>query len=357
MPPPVFGGTVPPPPGWTPPPKPGLVPLQPMTLGTILSASFRVLRRNPRPTFGLALLIEAIVIVVSAGVVGLVFVFAFSRIENATSSGSANTIANGSIGLLLLAYLVPITLSVFGLAIMQGVFAMEVARATVGEKLTLRGLWRQSKGRLWPLIGWLWAIVGVAIVLYIVFILIIVAAAAIGGAGGVAVAIIVGILGGVGAIVLVVWLYAKLSLVPAALLVERLTLGKAIARSWALTGGHFWRTLGIELLVGVIINVATSVVTAPLEVVFFITAGLFNQTGDQSTAITISVIVGAITVALTIVVGAVASVVQSASTALIYIDLRMRKEALDLQLIRFVEARQVGDDTITDPYLAAAPPS
>jgi hypothetical protein len=230
---------------------------------------------------------------------------------------------------------------------------MEVARGTVGEKLTLRGLWRQSKGRLWPLIGWLWAVVGIALALYIVFILVIVAAVAIGGAGGVAVAIIVGILGALGAIALIAWLYAKLSLVPAALLVERLTLGKAIARSWTLTGGYFWRTLGIELLVGIIINVATSVVTAPLELVFLIAGGLFNQTGDQSTAITIAVILGAVTVALTVVVGAVASVVQSASTALIYIDLRMRKEALDLQLIRFVEARQVGDDSITDPYLPA----
>jgi hypothetical protein len=325
-----------------------------MTLGTILSASFRVLRRNPRPTFGLALLIESITVVLSAGVLGLVFVFAFSRIQNATSASSADTISNGSVGLILLAYLVPITLGIFGLAITQGVFAMEVARGTVGEKLTLRGLWHQSKGRLWPLIGWLWAVVGTAIVLYIVFILVIVLAVAIGGSGGVALAILFGIFGALGALALVAWLYAKLSLVPAALLVERLTLGRAIARSWSLTGGYFWRTLGIELLVGIILNTAASVVTAPLEIVFIAVTGLFNQTGDHTTAIVIAVILGAVTIALTVVVGAVASVVQSASTALLYLDLRMRKEALDLQLIRFVEARQVGDESITDPYLVAA---
>jgi membrane-anchored glycerophosphoryl diester phosphodiesterase (GDPDase) len=321
-----------------------------MTLGTILSASFRVLRRNPRPTFGLALLIESITIVASAAVLGLVFVFAFSRVENATSASSADTISNGAVGLLLLAYLVPITLGVFGLAITQGVFAMEVARGTIGERLTLRGLWRQSKGRLWPLIGWLWAVVGTAIVLYIVFILIIVLAAAIGGVGGVTLAIVFGILGGLGAIALVLWLYTKLSLVPAALLVERLTLGRAIARSWSLTRGYFWRTLGIELLVLIIINVATSVVTAPLEIVFLFVSGLFNQTGDHTTAIVIAVILGVVTIALTVVVGAVSTVVQSSTTALLYIDLRMRKEALDLQLIRYVEARQIGDGSISDPY-------
>jgi membrane-anchored glycerophosphoryl diester phosphodiesterase (GDPDase) len=287
-----------------------------------------------------------------------VFVFAFSRIQNATSASAANTISNGTVGLILLAYLVPITLGVFGLAITQGVFAMEVARGTVGEKLTLRGLWRRSKGRLWPLIGWLWAVAGTAILLYLVFIMVIVLAAAIGGGGGVALAILFGLFGGLGALALVAWLYVKLSLVPAALLVERLTLRRALARSWSLTRGYFWRTLGIELLVGVILNVAASVVTAPLEFVFIAVSGTFNQTGDHTTAIVITVILGVVTVALTVVVGAVAMVVQSASTALLYIDLRMRKEALDLQLIRFVEARQVGDESMADPYLvaAAAPP-
>jgi hypothetical protein len=46
-----------PPAGWTPPPKPGLIPLRPLTFGTLLGASFQVLRRNPRPTFGFSLLV------------------------------------------------------------------------------------------------------------------------------------------------------------------------------------------------------------------------------------------------------------------------------------------------------------
>ena len=42
---------------------------------------------------------------------------------------------------------------------------------------------------------------------------------------------------------------------------------------------------------------------------------------------------------------------QSSATALLYIDLRMRKEGLDLELVRFVEARQAGDTSVPDPYL------
>jgi hypothetical protein len=102
-----------------------------------------------------------------------------------------------------------------------------------------------------------------------------------------------------------------------------------------------------------IIETATSVVSAPIEVIFVAVTALFNQTGAQSTAITLTVVVGAITVVVTVVLGAVASVVQSSTTALLYIDLRIRKEALDLDLIRFVEARQAGDDSVPDPYLVA----
>ena len=361
-PPPVYGYAAPsaapgPVPGWTPPPKPGLVPLQPMTLGTILGASFRVLRRNPKPTFGLGLLIEGITVVVGAGVVVLVFIFAFGRIANATSSDAQNTIANGSLGLVALAYLVPITLAVFGMAISQGIFSLEVVRGTLGEKLTLGGLWRRAKGRMGALIGWFWAIIGIALVLYIIFIVLFALIVAAGGAVGIAVGIVLGILVFLGALVLAAWLVPKLSLVAPVLMVERLTLGRAIARSWSLTRGYFWRTLGIELLVLVIINVATSVVTAPLEIVLGVVTGLFDQTGDQSTAIGISVAVGIVAVVLIVVLGAVASVVQSATTALIYVDLRIRKEGLDLELIRFVEARQSGDDSVPDPFLVVPAPA
>jgi hypothetical protein len=44
-------------------------------------------------------------------------------------------------------------------------------------------------------------------------------------------------------------------------------------------------------------------------------------------------------------------VVQSATTGLIYIDLRMRKEGLDLDLARFVEETSAGANP-PDPYLA-----
>jgi hypothetical protein len=61
-----------------------------------------------------------------------------------------------------------------------------------------------------------------------------------------------------------------------------------------------------------------------------------------------------LTTVVTSLVGAVTAIISSASTSLIYIDLRMRKEGLDLDLVRFVEARQGGDNSVADPYRAPA---
>ena len=103
----------------------------------------------------------------------------------------------------------------------------------------------------------------------------------------------------------------------------------AIARSWSLTTGFFWRTLGIMLLVAVIISFATSIVTTPLQLVISYGSLLINPNGDESATI-IGVLVA---------------------------YLRMRKEGLDLELAQFVEARQAGDTSIADPYLPREAPT
>jgi hypothetical protein len=52
-----------------------------------------------------------------------------------------------------------------------------------------------------------------------------------------------------------------------------------------------------------------------------------------------------------LVMSSVVLVVQSAATGLIYVDLRMRKEGLDLDLARYVEEVAAGHDP-PDPYQA-----
>lgn len=346
--------------GWTPPPKPGLIPLRPLTLGVLLGAAFQVLRRNPKPTFGFALLVTGVTFIIGLLVVGVVTVFAFSRA--ATASGADfDELAAGSVGIVILSALVPVALTIAASAVLQGIVSLEVARGTLGEKHRLGSLWRAARGRLGALIGWtfllvLALIVGIAILAGFVALVV-----AFGGTAGLVVGVLLGLLLGLGAVALVLWLGTKLCLVPSVLMLERLPLRAAVARSWSLTKGYFWKTLGIQLLVGLIIQVVTGIISTPLQ--FAVTFGgfLIDPNGDVSGAIIGGIVLYVLTIIVSVVFGAISAVVQSATTALIYIDLRMRKEGLDLELARFVEARQAGDATIPDPYLvrggAAPPPS
>lgn len=343
-------------PGWTPPPKPGLIPLRPLTLGALLGASFQVLRRNPRPMFGFALLVTGVVFFVALLVVGLVTFAAFSRVASATGEDS-ETVTAGAFALVILAGLVSIVLSLVASAVLQGIVSLEVARGTVGEKLRLGGLWRAARGRIGALVGWTLLIAAAVIVALTVLVVVIALCAAFGGVAGIVVAVLLGLAAGAGATVLGFWLFTRLSLVPSALMIERLPLRAAITRSWSLTTGFFWKTLGIQLLVAVIVNFVTSIVSTPLQLVVGYGSFLINPNGNQDGAMIAVVVVYILSTMLSVVFGAIGAVMLSATSALIYIDLRMRKEGLDLELQHFVEARQAGDASVPDPYLSQPAPT
>ncbi|MDO9590590.1 MAG: hypothetical protein Q7J04_05550, partial [Microcella sp.] len=246
-----------------------------------------------------------------------------------------------------------VALSLVAQAVLLGVIVLEVSRATVGEKLTLRQLLALGKGRWGALIGWT-ALLSVALLIGMtLFVLVIALLIAAGGPAGLAFGILLAVFGGLGFIALSLWLWIKLALVPTAIMLERLPLGEAVRRGWTLVGGHFWRTLGILLLITVMVQVASSVVSAPFSIAASFGGVLVNPAGDDLTALTVLLGANVLTIAVTIVVGAIGSVLLSAATALVYIDLRMRKEGLDLDLQRFVELRATGASA-PDPYQPAA---
>ncbi len=346
-------------PGWTPPPKPGLVPLRPLSFGTLIGAPFQVLRRNPKVTVGAALLIQGVPqAVVSLLIVGGVTLL-FSRVGTAADQGALQA---GAVGAAILLGLVSLVVSAVSTALLQGIVVNEVARETLGEKLTLGSLWRLTRSRIPALIGWtLLLSVALAVgfgVLAIVAVLLFASGPSMRGAG-----VAYSILAGLAGVVVAVWLNTKLALVPSAIVLERLGIGTAMARSWRLTAGYFWKTLGVILLIGLIVYFVTQIITTPIALIGGFVTVLANPTGlgasgsDSSiTQVFLSELgLNVITTVVSAIIGAVMAVVQSSAVALIYLDLRMRKEGLDLQLIRFVEARQAGVDGLSDPYQPAEP--
>ncbi|WP_349899443.1 hypothetical protein [Parafrigoribacterium soli] len=337
--------------GWAPPPKPGLIPLRPLDFGTLLGAAFKTMRHNPKATFGAALLVQGGVSVITVGIIGLVTFLTLSRLDTA-STANRDDIAAGSVAAIALSAIVPVLLSLAASALLQGVIVLDVMRAALGEKPSLGTLLRMAKGRIWAVIGWTLLVLLAAGIAVGLIVGIVVALSLIGGVAGAIFAVLFGAAGGIGFVIIWVWLSTKLSLVPSVLMAERVGLRTAVARSWALTRRAFWKTFGIELLVAAIIGIATQIVTTPISFLSGMVISLADPNGQNpATSIAGALVLYGVLIVVSVLFGAIGSVIQSATAALIYIDLRMRKEALDLDLARFVEARQSGTTGLGNPYL------
>jgi len=335
-------------PGWTAPPKPGLIPLRPLDFGTVLGACFQVLRRNPRPTFGAALLLNALVVFLSSGISTILVATGFDRAARA-STADADTILAGTVALIIVSGLLAIGVSIVAQALLQGIISIEVSRGTLGEKRTLRELIALGRGRWWALIGWT-ALIGVAAVAAFSVLIAITVGFFIPGDPVLAlVGVVVILLGGLALAAGAIYVATKLAFVPAAIVIERLTLGDAIGRSWRLIRGAFWRVLGTLALVTVMVNLAASIVTTPFQLAATFAAPIVNPAGQIETDLTLFVVLNVIVIAITAVVGAIGSVLTTAASSLLYIDRRMRTEGLDLELQRYVELRAAGTPA-ADPY-------
>lgn len=363
---------MPPPPaqaaqGWTPPPKPGLIPLRPLTLGPILAASFQVMRRNPRTTIVPALGLAVLTALAAGGGIALL-IGSFSRVFTTTSSVDQSAFQAGTFLLALLVAIIGGALILVAAAILQALIVTEVTRGSVGEKQTFGQAWRRIRPRIGAVIGFglliILAVVVASLVLFgiLTAVTAVFATSAVGSGsgstaayGGVIVAVLLGeLLVFLGGAVLVGWLGTKLAFVPAGIVIERLGVGAAIARSWRLSRGFFWRTLGILLLVYVMVTVAASIVGFPVQVVAGLGTSLLDPTGatsvDPGAAITTFAIVAVVAYAVQAIVSSLGLVLQSATASLLYVDLRFRKEGLDLDLARYVEQRAAGI-AAPDPFL------
>ncbi|MEI3844142.1 MULTISPECIES: hypothetical protein [unclassified Microbacterium] len=342
-------------PTWTPAPRPGLIPLHPLGFGTLLGKAFAALRHNPKVLFGFAVVVQLVVVIVTAALLGAVMVGAFSRL-NTLRQGSDEflTILIGSTALVAVAGIAISLGSVAFSALVQGVVASDVAAAVLGDKATLGALWRRVRPVAWRLIGYA-LLLGVAVSA----LLLLLAAVTFGGIGALggyseaslAIATVVAILAFLGALPLGIWLNTKLLLVPSVLVLERATIRGAIVRSWRLTRGRFWVAFGVTALIGLIMGLAAQVVGMPASMLSSLFIPVIAPTGtNDASAIAGFVLAMLVPQLLIIVIQAIAAVVQATGATLVYLDCRMRHEGLDQDLLAAVERRQAGQDLGSDPF-------
>ncbi|CAD5138714.1 conserved membrane protein of unknown function [Microbacterium sp. Nx66] len=342
---------------WTPAPRKGIIPLHPLTFGMLLGKAFAALRHNPKVLFGFAVVIQLIVVVATAGVMGLVLFSTFSRLETVSpSSPDFEAVFAGTIAINLIAGLVVGLASVAFTAIMQGVVAAEVGYATVGVKATLRMLWRRMAPAFWRLAGFA-SLSVLALFGGLAIVAVVIAALIAGGLGGtpemIGIVVLVVVLLALAAIPLTVWLSTKLLLVPSILVLERARFREAFVRSWRLTRGRFWVAFGVTFLISLIMGLAMQVVSIPTAMFSSFLGTVIAPTGSSEPSAVIAYVFALLAPqVLLLILQAITIVVQSTGGVLVYLDCRMRYEGLDQTLLSHVERRDLGvpEDQLGDPF-------
>lgn len=182
-----------------------------------------------------------------------------------------------------------------------------------------------SRGRL---IGLSFLLVFLYIAVLVVTVLPGILVAAAGSSdGGAALAV----LGACAGMVLMVWLWILLSLAPPALMLENQSIVGAMKRSAKLVRGAWWRVLGVELLTVVITYIASAIIELPFTL---LSAAFTNESfssfynSDSNPSWTFLIITG-----IGAVIGSMFTLpISAGSVTLLYIDQRIRRESLDIEL-------------------------
>lgn len=127
-----------------------------------------------------------------------------------------------------------------------------------------------------------------------------------------------------------VWLWGVWAVAAPALILERTGAGGALRRSFGLVRNFFWRTWGIRTLGWLLISVLGLLVTVPFEALAAALTGtnpLDTAAGVQHPGLYVTITsIGAL------VAAALIAPVSAAIDLVLYTDLRMRKEGMDIAL-------------------------
>jgi hypothetical protein len=289
-------------PGWGQPPppevKPGIVALRPLGVGEILDGAITCMRVHWRTMLGFS----AVVVAISSGLQLIAELTLFKGFLDQGSLGdnpSGSQIASvlgASLGVVAVASLLGFVAQV----LLTGILTMVVSQAVLGRSITVGEAWRHVRPRLLALIG-LSLIYGICVGLGILFCF----------APGIWIATI--------------WWFAS----PALILEQQGVIG-SLGRSNRLVQGAFWRTLGILALAFVIKAIVGNVIGIPFGLAAGGANGLFSgaEGGDVSTLGLVLSAVGGI------ISGTITTPFAAAVTVLAYVDRRIRREALDIELAR-----------------------
>ncbi|MFF4393712.1 glycerophosphoryl diester phosphodiesterase membrane domain-containing protein [Streptomyces sp. NBC_00853] len=308
---------------WGQPPaaKPGVIPLRPLGLGEILDGAVATMRTHWRAVLPITLVVATVVQVIS--VIAQKFMLDDLAISASPDAGPEEFI--DAIGSTIGATAVVQFIQFLGTIVVTAMLTMVFSRAVLGQHSSVSDAWRESRPQLLRLIGLTLLMALGAVLLGAVLIL----------PGLLTETAALAVLGGVVWLPLLLWLGIKFTLASPALMLEKSTVFKAFARSSKLVKGTWWRIFGITLLTIIIAGFISAVIVMPFQFLgIFAFSGGLDALANGSAAdmnnwgALIAPAIGLI-IAQTIVMP-----FQSGVTVLLYVDQRIRREGLDLELAR-----------------------
>ncbi|WP_449336529.1 DUF7544 domain-containing protein [Streptomyces kanasensis] len=336
---PVPGGPVPPqgpPPGWggapyggwgrPAAPKPGVIPLRPLGVGEILDGAVSTLRAHWRTVLGITLTVSAFVQLTQ--ILLQRFVLPRQPQINAEASPSEQLEQLGESLRVSMISAAPATLlGLMATFVTTALLTFVVSRSVLGRPVSFSDVWRDARPRLLPLLG-----------LTLLVPLIVVAIVAVGIVPGLLIGSGVGallvFLGGLGAMLVTLWLTVRFSLSYSVLMLERQGVVASLRRSAKLVRGAWWRIFGILILTALLTIVVTMIVALPFGILAYAVDGdgissLFSGGGEP---IGWSFLI--ITGIGSVLASAIMYPISAGVAVLLYVDQRIRREALDLELAR-----------------------
>ncbi len=264
--------------------------LRPLEVGDLLDETFRTYRRH----FLLFAGMSVILAIPSAGLQGYSFFALLSNFLQPANAGQLPDFNNlvPSLVVLSIGYVVSLLLSPFS----YGMVLYAACESALGHPVTVWGALRAVTRRYFALLGYL---------------------------------VLVGLMGVMFCLLpLWIWIWVGWVAVLPVMFIENAGLGAAMGRSWRLVQGRWWRTFLILLLV--------------LLVWYFARVALEAFIGLANILIGVvvsSYVVLSVTQAAAIIVAALVNPIVQIAIVLLYFDLRVRREALDLfQLAQQVSA-------------------
>ena len=306
-----------------PAPKPGVVELRPLGFADLLDAAFAVVRRAPLATVANAVLAQLLPALVALLLVHRLDVplAVFERTLDPDTAGSVSwpevfphpwpVYAGTAVAVLAVQLLANV--------LVVGPAAVAGMRAVLGMPTGWwQGLALARRGML-RIAGWHVLLGAAAMIVVAVPVAV---ALLLASSVGLAVAAL-GLLGMLLVLApLALWIAIRICLVPTLLVTRPPGIRRAVRSSWSLTHGSWWRILGILLVVAVVLGILGGVLSQLAAVVG---GQLFGTAATTDAVLSMAIVVNAL-------VGAVGMVLTQLMLTMLQVDLRIRRERLDLVL-------------------------